>query len=120
VAGLLAGAVVAGFALVMPARTLQGARALEQALGLRDFLRRGAEGGTPGAASSSLFERLLPFAVALGAEREWGCAFEAVRGPAPAWYRATSEGAPGFTAFLVGLPAMVRRVANVIASRPPA
>ncbi|MGH7569139.1 MAG: DUF2207 family protein [Gemmatimonadales bacterium] len=88
VAGALMALIVVGFGLVMPARTVAGARALEHVLGFEEFLRRvEAEHlkrviiGHP-----ELFDRFLPFAMAFGVEKKWARAFEGIYTEPPQWY----------------------------------
>jgi hypothetical protein len=99
VAGVLTAVIVAGFGLVMPARTVAGARALEQVLGFEEFLRRvEAEHlkrviiGRP-----ELFDRYLPYAMAFGVEQKWAKAFEGIYTEPPKWYVG-----PDVRAFSVG------------------
>src|SRR5262249_52329188 len=76
VAGVLSGLIICAFGWFMPARTVAGARAFEKVLGFEDFLSR-VEGDriqriekTP-----ELFEKFLPFAMALQVEKKWVQAF---------------------------------------------
>ena len=87
VAGILSGAMVIAFGRIMPARTVAGARTLEQVLGFEEFLRR-VEGErfervvkTP-----EMFERFLPFAMAFRVERRWAQAFRDIYTEPPRWY----------------------------------
>lgn len=86
-AGVLSAAIVAVFGWFMPARTIQGTRALEQVLGFEDFLDK-VEGDRYERIRSSpqMFERFLPFAMALGVERNWAKAFENIYTTQPSWY----------------------------------
>jgi hypothetical protein len=86
-AGILSAVVVAVFGWFMPARTVQGTRALEQVLGFEDFLDK-VEGDRYERIRSSpqMFERFLPFAMALGVERNWAKAFENIYTTQPSWY----------------------------------
>ena len=95
IAGVASGAIVAAFGRIMPARTVQGARALERVLGFEEFLRR-VEGErlqrvvkTP-----EMFERFLPFAMAFGVERKWARAFQDIYREPPRWYVGTSTSGP--------------------------
>jgi hypothetical protein len=88
IAGVLVALIVGAFAMVMPARTEAGARALEHVLGFLEFQRRvDAEHlkriivGHP-----EYFDRYLPFAMAFGVEKKWARAFEGIYTQPPRWY----------------------------------
>jgi uncharacterized membrane protein YgcG len=88
VAGLLTGAIICGFGWFMPARTQTGARALENILGFEDFLdhvesdRFNRMIKTP-----EMFEKFLPFAMAMGVEKNWSKAFQGIFTQPPRWYQ---------------------------------
>ncbi|MEW5980987.1 MAG: DUF2207 domain-containing protein [Acidobacteriota bacterium] len=87
IAGFLSAIVIAVFGWFMPARTIKGARALERVLGFEDFLDK-VEGDRYERLKSTphMFERYLPFAMALGVERNWAKAFDGIYTTQPAWY----------------------------------
>ncbi|HTL05389.1 MAG TPA: DUF2207 domain-containing protein [Gemmatimonadales bacterium] len=97
IAGILSAAILLFFGRIMPARTEAGARALEGVLGFEEFLTRvEKEHYERIAKRPELFERYLPFAMALGVEKKWAKAFEGIYTTPPAWY----VGSPGgFTSF---------------------
>ena len=96
-AGVLTGLILAGFGTIMPARTEQGTRTLEKVLGFEDFLRRvESEHFEYVVKTPELFDRFLPFAMALGVEKKWARAFQGIYTQPPAWYVGTG---PGFTQF---------------------
>ena len=87
VAGIASAAVIVAFGWFMPSRTARGTRELEKVLGFREFLSR-VEGDrlervvkTP-----DMFERYLPFAMALGVEDNWAKAFDGIYTQPPSWY----------------------------------
>jgi len=88
IAAVISFIIVILFAQVMPARTEQGTRALEQVLGFEEFLRRvEAEHlkrvivGHP-----ELFDKFLPYAMAFGVEKQFARAFEGIYTQPPQWY----------------------------------
>ena len=91
VAGVLTALVVIGFGMVMPARTVEGTRKLEEILGFREFLDRVEQDRferivrTP-----EMFESFLPYAMAFGVEKKWARAFDDIYRTQPEWYRGTS------------------------------
>ena len=88
IAGIVTGLIICGFGWFMPAHTEQGARALEGVLGFEDFLvhvesdRFNRMIKTP-----QMFEKFLPFAMALGVEKNWSRAFQGIMTQPPQWYR---------------------------------
>ncbi|HEV7836551.1 MAG TPA: hypothetical protein VGO75_00670, partial [Gemmatimonadaceae bacterium] len=86
-ATLLSTLIMFSFALVMPARTVAGARAREAALGFKEFLERvESERYRKMITSPEMFERFLPFAMAFGVEENWAKAFENIYREPPTWY----------------------------------
>ncbi|HXW07443.1 MAG TPA: DUF2207 domain-containing protein [Vicinamibacterales bacterium] len=120
IAGVVSGLIVAIFGFFMPSRTIRGTRELEKVRGFQEFLAR-VEGDrmermitTP-----ELFERFLPYAMALGVEDNWARAFEGVAQEPPRWYTGPT-GMPSFrpSRFTSSLNAMSAQAATVMASSP--
>jgi uncharacterized membrane protein YgcG len=94
VAGILSAALFGAFAPAMPRRTRKGVAGREWALGFQEFATRveadriARELADP-AARRSAFERLLPYAMALGVAAAWARRFQGIyeEGPAPTWYQ---------------------------------
>jgi uncharacterized membrane protein len=90
-AGVLTAIVIAGFGVVMPARTARGARVLEEIKGFEEFLRRVEKDRfervirTP-----EMFEKYLPYAMAFGVEGNWARAFDDIYREPPDWYRGST------------------------------
>jgi uncharacterized membrane protein len=82
-----AGAVIALFGMAMPARTEEGARAREAALGFKEFLSRVETPRYKAVITSpAMFEKFLPFAMAFRVEDRWSEAFEELVRTPPSWY----------------------------------
>lgn len=87
---VLTALVCGGFGVVMPARTIKGARTrlairgFEEFLGRVDRHRLATLPLTP-----ELFEKYLPYAMALGVEGRWSRAFEGICKEPPDWYVGT-------------------------------
>jgi uncharacterized membrane protein len=120
VAGILSGLIVVVFGWFMPSRTVQGTRQLEKVLGFREFLSR-VEGDrldrmvkTP-----EMFEKFLPFAMALGVEDTWAKAFDGIYKEPPSWYTGPG-GVHTFrpSTFASNLGVMSTQAASVMASAP--
>jgi uncharacterized membrane protein YgcG len=120
IGGILTGAIICGFGWFMPAHTEQGTRALEGVLGFEDFLvhvesdRFNKMIKTP-----EMFEKFLPFAMALGVEKNWSKAFQGILKEPPNWYRGSSFG-PNFYAmsFVSNLNTMSTHASSVMTSAP--
>ncbi|EKD46162.1 MAG: hypothetical protein ACD_68C00125G0002, partial [uncultured bacterium] len=87
---ILSGIIIATFAPFMPKKTMAGKIAQEKTQGLKLYLTvaekdrlefHNAPKKTP-----AEFEKLLPFAIALGVEKEWAKQFTELEMPAPNWY----------------------------------
>jgi uncharacterized membrane protein len=75
------------FALIMPARTIEGARAREATLGFKEFLSRVEEDRFKRMITSpALFEKYLPYAMAFSVEEKWANAFRDIYTEPPQWY----------------------------------
>jgi len=86
----LSGLIVLGFSRFMPRKTQQGVRALEEVLGLSEYIRRAEvdrmEFHDAPEKSPELFERLLPYALALNLTKIWTKQFEGLLVKPPDWY----------------------------------
>jgi uncharacterized membrane protein YgcG len=119
IAAIATGAVICIFGWFMPARTMQGTRALEAVLGFEDFLdhvesdRFNRVIKTP-----EMFEKFLPFAMALSVEKNWSRAFEEIYREPPNWY--VGGYGPRFypMSFVQRLDAMSTRAGSVMRSAP--
>jgi uncharacterized membrane protein len=119
-AGILSGIIVVLFGWFMPSRTPRGTRELEKVLGFREFLSR-VEGDrldrmvkTP-----EMFEKYLPFAMALGVEDNWAKTFEGIYTEPPSWY--SGPGGVGTfrpSTFTHNLGVMSTAAATTMASAP--
>ena len=120
VAGIASGLIIALFGWFMPARTVKGTRELEKVLGFQEFLSR-VDGDRLNqmVKTPEMFEKFLPFAMALAVEENWAKAFEGIYREPPQWY----SGPAGVHAFRPGtftssLGAMSTQAAAVMASAP--
>lgn len=93
IAGLLSAAVVGVFAFIMPARTAAGTRVLEHVLGFEEFLDRvESDRYRRMITGPEMFERYLPYAMALGVEENWATAFHDIYHREPDWYQSRTGG----------------------------
>jgi hypothetical protein len=119
VAGVLAALIVVGIGWVMPARTEAGARARERGLGFRDFLDRvESDRFRRMITGPEMFERYLPYAMALGVEERWARAFAGIYREPPRWYSGSNGGTFHVSGFTHDLSRMSARAGAVMASTP--
>jgi len=117
-AAVLSFFILLGFALIMPARTVDGARVREAALGFKEFLSRVEEDRYKRMITSpALFEQYLPFAMAFGVADRWANAFRDMYLEPPQWY---SGGSGPFNAmsFSNSISNMSRAAASTMSSSP--
>jgi hypothetical protein len=87
IGGILTGVIIVAFGWFMPAHTTQGMRALENALGFEDFLQRVESDKIERIEKTpALFEKFLPYAMALGVEKKWSAQFQGIYTQPPSWY----------------------------------
>ncbi|HWG59553.1 MAG TPA: DUF2207 domain-containing protein [Candidatus Acidoferrales bacterium] len=93
-AGIAVGAVICIFGWFMPARTIAGWRALEKVIGFEQFLGRVQKDQIERLEKSpGLFEKYLPYAMALRVEKRWVQAFSGIALQPPQWFQGAYIGA---------------------------
>jgi len=120
IAGILSAAIICGFGWFMPARTSAGARALEGVLGFEDFLAHvESDRFNRMIKTPEMFEKFLPFAMALGVEKNWSKAFANIYTQPPGWYQGGNFGS-GFYPYMFvnNINAMSSQAGTVFASAP--
>ncbi|HLL81880.1 MAG TPA: DUF2207 domain-containing protein [Longimicrobium sp.] len=107
------------FSRIMPARTSDGARAREAALGFREFLSRvESDRYRKMITSPEMFEQYLPYAMAFGVEGRWARAFEDIYREPPQWYRGSGTGRFHATGFSQRMSAMSSTAGSTMSSSP--
>lgn len=118
-AAILTALAIMGFGWFMPARTFRGARALEDVLGFKEFLDRvEADRLDRMIKTPEMFEKFLPYAMALGVEKNWARAFEHIYRQPPEWYRGTDGAIFHPRSFVSDLGRMSSRAAAAMTSAP--
>jgi len=119
IAALLCGIVVFLFAPCMPVKTVKGVKKREEILGFEEFLSRTEKDRLERMKDASLFERCLPYAIALGVSDRWAKAFEGIRQEPPRWY-VSRGGFDGFrpSAFHHSLDAALSSMSAAMHSSP--
>ena len=119
VAAVLSAVIVIGFGLVMPARTVKGARAQEEVLGFEEFLERvESDRFKRMITGPEMFEKFLPYAMALGVEKQWAAAFADILREPPNWYHGAGHATfrPGM--FVSDLSGMSNATASAMTTAP--
>jgi uncharacterized membrane protein len=87
---LITALIILFFGLAMPRRSLAGALLAKQILGLKLYLnvaeKDRLEFSDAPEKTPQRFEKLLPYAIALGVENQWAKQFEGVYTSPPSWY----------------------------------
>jgi len=119
----LSGGIVLAFSRFMPRKTAKGVRKLEEVLGLSEYIRRAEvdriEFHNAPEKGPGLFEKLLPYAIALNLTSVWTRQFEGLLNEPPRWYVAGSR-TPVFNAVLFShsLSSMTRSMQRTFVSAP--
>lgn len=119
IAGIGTGAIIAIVGWFMPARTIMGARTYAKVLGFEEFLSRVESDRIKRMENApELFEKFLPYAMALRVEKKWVQAFSGIAMQPPQWYQGPYLG--GFQAYLFvnDLNIMSSQVGTTMASAP--
>ena len=119
VSGVATAAIIVGFGWFMPARTITGARAYEKVLGFEDFLRHTESDQIARIVKTpEMFEKFLPYAMALHVESNWAKAFSGIAMQPPQWYQGSY--ATGYYPYLLvnDLNFMSMSAASSFASSP--
>jgi uncharacterized membrane protein len=86
IAVVLSGLAVILFAPLMPVKTLKGVKALGRIKGFEEFLLRAEKDRLERMNDKNLFEKYLPYAIALDVSDRWAKAFEGIYQEPPRWY----------------------------------
>ncbi|HTV59686.1 MAG TPA: DUF2207 domain-containing protein [Verrucomicrobiae bacterium] len=119
VSGILTAAVICVFGYFMPARTISGAKAYAKVLGFEDFLSRVEKDRIARMENApQLFEKFLPYAMALHVEKKWVQAFQGIAMQPPQWFQGAYAGP--FQAYLLvaDLNIMSSMAGTTLASAP--
>jgi uncharacterized membrane protein YgcG len=106
------------FAAIMPRKTIRGRRALEWIKGLEEYISRAELPQIELAARQNHFEKLLPYALALGLSRKWGAKFEGLYDEPPQWYRGRHGDAFTVAWLTSGLTHSSKTMTTTLVSQP--
>ena len=103
----------------MPARTIAGARTLEKVLGFSEFLERvDKERFERVVKTPEMFERFLPYAMALGVDKQWARAFKDIYLEPPTWYVGGNLHAFNAASFSHSLSQLTSTAGSAMSSAP--
>jgi hypothetical protein len=86
IAVALSGLAVMLFSPIMPVKTLKGVKVLGRIKGFEEFLLRAEKDRLERMNDKNLFEKFLPYAIALDVSDRWAKAFEGIYQEPPRWY----------------------------------
>jgi uncharacterized membrane protein YgcG len=119
VAGVASAIIGVAFGYHMPARTEKGARTREAAMGFEEFLRRVESDRFERVIKTpEMFEKFLPYAMALGVEKHWAKAFDGICKEPPSWYHGSRASAFSTGMFVGHLGQMSASAGSAMASSP--
>ena len=118
-AAILSAAPVAVFGWLMPRRTIRGIQMVREVMGFQEFLSR-VEGERMRTViqTPELFEKYLPFAIALGVDEQWASKFASLSMEPPQWYTGSYHGAFNSHLFVGHVNRMTTSVGTTFASSP--
>ncbi|MEA3398492.1 MAG: DUF2207 domain-containing protein [Patescibacteria group bacterium] len=110
------------FGFFMPAKTVKGVLAREHILGLKLYLTVAEKDrlkfhNAP-QKDPAQFEKLLPYAMVLGVEKEWAKQFEGIYDKSSSWYSEVGGGHFNALALANGLNNFQAQASAIMASRP--
>jgi uncharacterized membrane protein YgcG len=117
VAAVLSGVIIAVFGRYMTGRTVAGARAFAKVLGFEDFLGRVEKDQIERLEKTpELFEKYLPYAMALRVEKKWVQAFSGIGVQPPQWYQGAAGSSFQPSLFVNDLNVMSSHAGSVMTS----
>ncbi|MCX7913151.1 MAG: DUF2207 domain-containing protein [Thermodesulfovibrionales bacterium] len=117
-AGILTGVPFIIFARFMPIKTFSGAKALYEIRGFEEFLNRAERDRLEKMNDERLFEKYLPYAIALNLVDRWAKAFEGIYQKPAEWYTAKDLGFYSPTQFVSRLNDTISKMNNTLTSAP--
>jgi uncharacterized membrane protein len=119
VSGVLVLGLFGAFSGAMPRRTSAGVRMRGWARGFEEFVDRVERDRLERDEARGVFERFLPYAMALGLSAKWARRFEGIYAErAPAWYVGTQAGHVSTRAFESSLRSTMSSAARTFTSSP--
>jgi len=119
---LLSGIIIIVFSFFMPVKTIKGVKARDHILGLKEYLKVAEKDrikfhNAP-EKNPQLFEKLLPYAMVLGVEKEWAKQFEDIYRENSGWYEDNVGGNFSSVLLINSLNFFSTRAGTAFSSRP--
>jgi uncharacterized membrane protein len=119
---VISGVIISIFGFIMARVTEKGALAKEHILGLKEYLKVAEEArikfhNAP-EKNPQLFEKLLPYAMVLGVEKEWAKQFENIYNQNPSWYSDSSGATFNAVLFSSSLSSFATTATQTLSSAP--
>lgn len=119
---VVSGIIIGIFGFIMPARTRKGALAREYVLGLKEYLSVAEKDrikfhNAP-EKNPEHFEKLLPYAMVLGVEKEWAEQFKDMYLQNPSWYNDSSGASFSSLVFINSLNSFSSSANSAFSSAP--
>jgi uncharacterized membrane protein len=89
IGAIISGIVILIFARHMPAKTKKGTEMYFQILGLEEFIKTAETDRIKFQEKENIFEKLLPYAMALNIADKWSDAFKEIYTQSPDWYKSS-------------------------------
>jgi len=116
---IISALVIIGFAFIMPARTKRGSELLRQVKGFEEFLERvESDRFKRMITGPEMFEKFLPYAMALGVDSQWAGAFEGMYQEPPDWYRGARFSTFNSRIFVSSLGDLTTQTHSTMSSAP--
>lgn len=110
------------FLSIMPARSKRGVATREYLLGLKDYLdiaeKDRLEFHNAPEKKPEIFEKLLPFAIVFGVEKQWAREFEEIYTTPPSWYEGHFVGAFNSVIFANSISEFNTQASSSLSSAP--
>lgn len=118
ISGAISAVIVIITSRVMPRRTRKGRTAWEQIAGLEEYITRAEAKELAQEERMGVFERLLPYAIALGIADRWAKSFAGLYQQPPDWFQTHSTGPFLMDDFMYSINNSVNRMNNTFVSMP--
>jgi uncharacterized membrane protein len=88
---IISGVIIFIFGIYMPKKTQLGADTRIKVLGLEEFLKTAEQDRMKFYEDQNIFEKMLPYAIALGLAEKWAKACEGLAKEQPEWYQSSDQ-----------------------------
>lgn len=102
----------------MPRKTRRGRLAWEQIAGLEEYIRRAETSDIERQERTNVFERLLPYALALDIADKWTDAFQDIYTTPPAWFALSDPSSFSMLLFVQSMNRSVSRMHSALPAQP--